>query len=918
MHPLVGREAEQQALSAFIASPEGGALVLRGETGVGKSVLLEHVADLASATGHRVIRAAGAEAEAELPFAGLHQLLYPLLPDMDRLDGVHRAVLGAVFGRCDGPAPSVMALGIAVLDLLALAASAAPLLMVIDDGQRLDVTSTAVCGFVGRRLAAGKVKLLVGVRSGVPVGFDSAGLPELQVPPLSREASQQVLDSHYPALAPHIRVLVLDEALGVPLALVELPPLLSSAPSGHGVEEAFGTGGVPLPRRLQHVYGARIAALTPAVRTELLRGALDGVSARTGSSPVRAVRYRMLNADEAAACGLLDMDPFTGEFVFRHPLVRSTVVRMATPNERRAAHTVLAQLHRQDVERHATHLAAAAIDPNEQVAAELEAAAASARRRGGEAAAVAWLTRAAELSENRESRSRRLGDAAFIAGQAGLLERAQHLVHSGTTHGVPSPAAVAASAYVALYEDGEVRSTHRQLLNVIENIRDRAEGEPHDVLTPLVNLLLVISQYASNWAMWERTHAVLASVKHLIPSNSLVYQDAWSDVLRRGTGLHERVESAFVDFPQLDPWDVARLCDVAYRVGALGRYRSHLQRTMEREGEREVGAMAGDICMLHLLLLDQMAAGQWEAAEQTGRRSLELATVRGLTLFAYQSRAYLAVLAAMRGRVEQARELQAMVDSWACPRGIGLLTQLADTAGTIAALSEGDYEAAYLHASDITHPGTFEPYLHQASGTLLDLVEAALHTGRTEQARRHALAAQTAGLPDISPRLALLTYGVLSMTATNDREAAEMYARAEAHPAGANFPFELARIRLAHGIRLRHAHGRKAARQLLASAATCFEQLGATGWAERARTELRTIDNSSRTSPIPLTSLTWQERRIADLAASGLTNKEIGERTHLSPRTVSSHLYRVFPKLGITSRAALRDALGRLPDLASA
>jgi DNA-binding NarL/FixJ family response regulator len=145
-----------------------------------------------------------------------------------------------------------------------------------------------------------------------------------------------------------------------------------------------------------------------------------------------------------------------------------------------------------------------------------------------------------------------------------------------------------------------------------------------------------------------------------------------------------------------------------------------------------------------------------------------------------------------------------------------------------------------------------------------------------------------------------------------------MYARAEAHPEGANFPFELARIRLAHGIRLRHSHGRKAARQLLANAATCFEQLGATGWAERARTELRTIDNSSRTPSIPLASLTWQERRIADLAASGLTNKEIGQRTHLSPRTVSSHLYRVFPKLGIASRAALRDALGRLPDLASA
>ncbi|MEU8510887.1 helix-turn-helix transcriptional regulator [Kitasatospora sp. NPDC048722] len=198
--------------------------------------------------------------------------------------------------------------------------------------------------------------------------------------------------------------------------------------------------------------------------------------------------------------------------------------------------------------------------------------------------------------------------------------------------------------------------------------------------------------------------------------------------------------------------------------------------------------------------------------------------------------------------------------------------------------------------------------------TLLDLVEAALHTGRAEQARDHALAARDAGLPGISPRLALITYGALAMTADDDGEAAAMYARAAAHPAADRFPFELARIRLAHGIRVRRAQGGAAAREFLAPAADVLDRLGAAGWAARAQAELRAAGLVPRTPTAPATTvaLTWQERRVADLAAGGLTNKEIGEQMRLSPRTVSAHLYGVFPKLGITTRAALRDAPTRL------
>ncbi|CAG6390692.1 AAA family ATPase [Streptomyces cocklensis] len=909
---LVGREREQEVLSEFVRAPGGRALVLRGDAGVGKSTLLERVVELAAGEGQEVIRAAGVEAESELPFAGLHQFLYPLRSSIDQLDGGHREVFDVVFGRSAGAPPSVMTLGIAVLDLLSLVASDKPLLLVVDDGQWLDAASTEVCGFVGRRLTGSSVRLVVGLRSDVPSGFDTAALPALPVTTLSEDASERLLDRHHPGLDPEVHRLVLDEAHGNPLALLELPPYVRSNRAGRTPAELLGYTGVPLPQRLQHIYGARIKDLDAAVRAELLRGALDGVRAGTAAGRPGGSRYRMADAGEAAALGLLDVDPLTGEFVFRHPLVRSAVVQMATPNERRSAHTALVRVHGDDLERRATHLAAAAVDPDEQVAAALEAAADSATRRGGALTAVAWLTRAAELSESHQERSRRLGSAAYIAGHSGRLGHAQQLVGSNTGPGEDdSPSSVVTSAYAALFEEGDLRSSQRQVFASIERMRDSGVRDRDEELTRLVDLLLAINQYVGDAVMWERTHDLLHSLGDAVSSHSRVYQDAWGDVVRRGAGVHERVESALARLRDLEPWDITRLGVAAYHVDVLSQYRPLLERTVEREVEN--GAVADAMTMLHLIMLDQIAVGEWDEAERTGHRTLDLTTSLNHPLFVYHTRGYLGLLAALRGEVEQARELQAMVDSWARPRGVGFLTQIADAVGTAAALSDGDHEAAYLYAIGITPPGSFAPYAHQASRTLLDLVEAALATGRAEEARRHALAAQQAGLPDISPRLALLTYGALAMTTTDPQEADALYEQAEAHPAGAAFPFELARIRLAHGTRLRHTRGRKAARLTLTLAAETFGRLGAPAWTERARAELNATSGSVLASTAHLAALTWQERRIADLAASGLTNREIGERMHLSPRTVSSHLYHAFPKLGVTTRAALRDALGKVP-----
>ncbi|MEY9855629.1 hypothetical protein ABH935_001233 [Catenulispora sp. GAS73] len=586
---MVGRQAEQAELAAFVKATAGQALVLRGETGVGKSALLGLAADLAEQEGHLVVRAAGVEAESELPYAGLHQFLHPLLTDVAGLDDGNQAVFDAVFGRTEGEPPSVMTLGIAVLSLLSLAAARQPLLLVLDDGQWLDDSSADICGFVGRRLAGSPVKLLVGVRTDVASRFDTAALPELPITALSDQDAEHLLTQRFPVLGKRVRLMVLEQARGNPLALLELPAHLGGRPGDPALDVLIGEHGMPLPRRLQRLYGARIAGLSDAVRAELLMGALDGAGTRLGRAAGAAggigglgaapgARYRMRDAEEAVAAGLLEIDLVGGEYAFRHPLVRSAVVQMATPNQRRAAHKALAHVHREQLERRATHLAAATVDPDEEVADILEAAAESATRRGGALAAVAWLTRAAELSVEHTGRSRRLADAAFVAGHAARLGQAHGLVQSGLAPGsTDSPASVLASAYQALYQDGDVLSTHRQVASAIERQRDAGSRENDEVLTRLVNLLLAISQYAGDRAAWERTHALLDDLGSQVSEHSRLFSDAWSDVVRHGAGSAEVVEQAAAKLVGQEPWEVSRLAVAAYHLDILSQFRPHLR-----------------------------------------------------------------------------------------------------------------------------------------------------------------------------------------------------------------------------------------------------------------------------------------------------------------------------------------------------
>ncbi|MFI5934334.1 AAA family ATPase [Actinoplanes sp. NPDC051494] len=811
---IVGRADERARLRALLDT--GGALLVGGDAGVGKTMLLDELARVARDRGVRVVRAAGVEAETGIPYAALHQLVHTFLPLTHRLDPAQRAVLDGAF-RGTGDAPSVMALGIAVLDLLALASAERALLLIADDGQWFDAPSVQVLTFVARRLGEQGISVAVGVREREPFG-----------------------------------------------ALVELPAAI-----GDDADLTAMTH-LPLPRRLERVFAARIRQLPDGERADLLRAALDGHRPVGGHQP------------RAGAVGLLDVDPATGRIGFRHPLVRSAVVQLASPNERRAAHADLAARYPHDLHRRAGHLAAATVDPDPVVADTLERAAQAATRRGGAATAVGWLTRAAELSDRPADRARRLGDAAFIAGQAGLLTRAETL--SRAAGEVATPAAVLSAGYVGLYRDGDV-SLHR---SVAQTLRAHAATAGDDTVDWLVTLLLAIAQFATDPVLWAQTDELVDELAGRLPATTLLFRDTWGDIVRRGAGVAERLHRAAATLDDNPPWHVMRLGVCAYRVDALADFRPYLSRIVDRE--RDAGAITNMMTMMHLTMLDHTASGRWDEAVRIGERGIGLAAEHGYELFGHQFRVFLGLVAAQRGELARATELQATVDRWARPRRVGQLVGYAE--------SIGDYETAWAYATGLATPGEFAPYAQQAPRTLLDLVEAGLHTGRDGPARTHAEAARDARLDRISPRLALLTLGALAMTGPCD----EAYAAVAAHPAAAAFPFERARIALAHGMWLRRQRRVVEARAVLTGAHDTFAALGATSWSERARHELA--------SGVPARAeLTTQERHIAELAATGLSNKQIGARLFLSPRTVGAHLYRIFPKLGITSRAALRDAL---------
>lgn len=461
------------------------------------------------------------------------------------------------------------------------------------------------------------------------------------------------------------------------------------------------------------------------------------------------------------------------------------------------------------------------------------------------------------------------------------------------------------AVYLA-HGEGDIDAAHRLLARALDDSADTDQTNS-DWDTDALYALVLVCIYGDRPESWELLGSALARLDPGRVTPLRLCYDTFTDPARASSPVGEGLARAFDALPaDAAAWQLVPLAYAALWVDALSGYRHLVRRMIERE--RDGGAIAMVISGLLLLSGDFYQHGQWDEAENLAREGLDLAAAHGYHLLQGQLRCLLAFIAAGRGKVGLALSLTDEITTWAAPRGIGVTQAFARYARTIAALALGDYEDAYAQASRINPPDT-PPSSAPGRWMVMNLVEAAIRTGRIAQARAHVAAAQQAGIARISSRRALITAGAAALAA-DDHEAGPLFETALSLPEADRWPFEQARIHLAYGQWLRRTRDTTRARLHLRAAIDILDRLGARPWAARAHNELRATGIATTARPGTRTAtLTAQERQIATLAATGLTNKQIGQRLFLSHRTVGGHLHRIFPKLGITSRAALRDAL---------
>lgn len=905
---LVGRHDEVRVIRSFLhdARVRGGALLLTGEPGVGKSALLDTATAMAVAAGTTPLRATGVEFQTRVGFSALDHLLVPMRSDFPRLAPEPRNALMVALGLRDGPVPERLVLCNATLTLLRQCGDDGPLLVVIDDAQWLDAASALVLAFAARRLTGTRVGLLVAARPGQGGVFDRSGLSEQRVGPLDTVSADLLISSAFPTLNPRVRRRLLAEAQGNPLALVELAATLTG-------DQRSGHRPLPPVLRVSHRLGAlfapKVAELPAPARDLLLLAALQ----EPGDPPAGQAAPQVAGGLEAlAAAGatrLVTIDEGSGILRFRHPVVRSTVVDMATDIERRRAHRTLAQALTEQPERRAWHLAEAAVAADEHVAALLEGAAGASLRRGDAVGAVTAMIRAAELSPQPQDRARRLIGAATIRAEVtGDLDNAAALLEQARATR-PEPAvslqAAVAAAYLLLNAETDVDAAHRLLVAAVEAHPHRHDARDPALIDALHGLLAICwtGGRAELWAPF--THAV-ARLGPRVPAILDLCHRTFGDPARLAAPALSTATAATEELAdELDPVVTTRVAVGCVYLDRVGDCRRALWRVV-RNG-RDGGAIALAINALISLCVDGWLRGEWDEAGRLAAEGSRMSETHGYRRYTFVLSGYIAALvAAARGDVVRSSRAADDMAAWAAPRGARIAVQLAHHVHALGSAGAGDHESAYREASAISPAGVLAPYTPHALWVMLDLVDAAVHTGRFAEARAHVRAMRTAEVAALSPRLALVSAGCTAMVA-DKAEAAACFRQALAVPGAQRWPFDLARVHLAYGEHLRRA-GAVEARNELQAALDIFERLGARPWAARASGQLRADGVPTASGPGPQT-LTRQERQVAELAATGMTNKEIGLRLRLSHRTVGMYLYQVFPKLGVTSRAALRDAL---------
>jgi DNA-binding CsgD family transcriptional regulator len=896
---IIGREHERAALDAFVMGVKSGgsALVVRGDAGIGKTTLVEGAVARAGDEGMTVLAATGVRSEMPLAFAGLHQLLRPVIDVAASLAPPQLRALRAAFGRTDGPAADPYLAALGSLELLAELGATSPVLVVLEDAQWLDRPTLDALAFVARRLESEPIVMLVVLRSGYSSPFLDLEVPVLAVEQLGPDESAAILDLRAPDLAPFERDRILSDAAGNPLALLELPAAVpDDAPAGVPVA---------ITDRLVQTFSDRARDLSDASRTALLVASLDQAAelpvtlAAAGTMAGRPVTLADVEAAELAGLVRVQRDAL----VFRHPLVPTAIGRSAPAATRRAAHAALALAHAGDPDRRAWHRAASLEGPDQTAVIELRSVASRAVERGAPQVAAEAVERAAALAPDPAERGRLLIQAAEMRFQLGRPAECAALLQEA--RGLPLPTYERTRlAFVTEVVEARTWSGGDRIPALVAMAGEMLDdGHVEESLDAL--LTIALRAWWSDVDLQTRDAIVdLAERLPLAPdAPPLLSIVALAHPMRCAADVIERIS-------RIEPDPADPLGALAIGVAATGVWAHDLSvpfLEIAVDGLRVQGRLG--------LLTQALTAQAWSAvhlaleplAVAASQEAVRLAEETAQPLWGAAARFAQAMILAERGDLEAAEGAAGDAEAVLTASGGGSLLALGQVVRARAAVAHHHCEDGldYLLRMRTPSDPAFHPFV--PTWMLSDLVEACVHTGRFDEARAYfaeleELAASTNG------GLLRCEVAYARPFVTDDAHAEEAFQAAL--EALGRWPCFRGRMLLWYGRWLRRQRRVAESRAPLRAAKDAFESLAFTSLAEQAREELRAAGEvSTARKAYAWTTLSPQELQIAQLAATGLTNREIGERLFLSHRTVGSHLHRLFPKLGVTSRGQLRDAL---------
>ncbi|GAA3599982.1 ATP-binding protein [Kribbella ginsengisoli] len=901
---LLGRRSERATLDRVLTGLRGGesrALVVLGEAGVGKTALLDHLAN--SATDLRVLRAVGVQSEMELLFAALHQLCAPILGRLHRIPEPQQQALATIFGLAPGPAPDRFIVGLGVLSLISDLAGEKPVLVIVDDAQWLDTATAQTLGFVARRLGAEAAGLVFGARE---ARVELHDLPELTVTGLADHDARALLGSSVEFLldAP-IRDRIVAETGGNPLALLELPRGLTATQLAAG----FGlAGGAGLPVRIEQSFLRQTEAL-PAQTQRLLLVA----AAEPEGDPVvvhRAADLLGLAADFLEVSSLLTV----GERVtFRHPLVRSALYGAASATERQAIHLALADATNAtaDPDRRAWHLAAAATGPDEEVALALERSADRAQARGGFAAAAACLQRAVALTVDPARRTQRALAGAYASLRAGAFPTASMLLATAEAGQLDDlgRARIDLIRAEAAFSQQRGRDAAGLLLRAAQTLEPLDPRLARDTYLDAWSAALFAGRLARTVGLREVSRAARATaMPEGAPQSSDLLLDGLAMLFVEGrqdaVPLLEQAAAAFSG-PEISN-------EEALRWGWLGTVAAATTWDFEGcfatagrqvEAARAAGALA--VLVVGVNVLEQVAAFAGDFTEATALRA-EADAVREATGTHVAPYGAL-VLTAFRGNEDEAFQLIDETIAGATAEGQGTAVRYAQWAKAIILNALGRHDEALLLARLASED---TPELWLSAWALSELIEAATRTGHSGEAAAALTRLQEGTRYSDKPWALAVEARGRALVQADDDDADAAYVEAIELLTSTRLRPDLARTRLLYGEWLRRKGRRTEARSELRSAYDLFTAIGMDAFADRARRELQATGETVRkqaATPATVEALTPQEQQIALLVRDGLSNAEVGTRLFISPRTVEWHLRKIFDKLSITSRRQLRD-----------